>query len=161
MFIRNLLPIMLTLSLTTIANAETSFERFAIKQLRCLERPRPLPIFIALEKAGKIRADEMLGFDSVSCFRIHGGIKIRGMKFVSVCGHEEDRAIRNSRSDLLWRGPGTSPGQFISFGTNANFGVVSKWYFSNVGKQRLNQAIETEYTNIGDPTEITCSSWMQ
>lgn len=151
--------ILTVLANTTFANA-SSLEDFVIEQLKCETEPKILPILLSLEKTNKIKSSEMLGFDSISCFRIHGGIKVMGMTFVSVCGHEENDQVRKKRPDLLWRGPGTSPGQFISFGTHAVYGPTQEWYFSNIGKKYLNQAINTEYTNLGDQTEVSCSSNM-
>lgn len=132
-----------------------------IQQLRCLQPPEPIFTFLALENLGKINRSEMLGYDSISCFRIHGGIEVEGLKFVSVCGYSEDSLVRDLFPDFLWRGPGTSPSQFISFGTEANFEISSKWYLEHLGRRFLNQAIETENTGLGDPTDISCSSWMR
>ena len=147
-----------------LVNASTVYadnlQDFILEQLTCKTPPRVLPILLSLEEAGKIHSSEMLGIDSISCFRIHGGIDVKGMKFVSVCGYEDDELVRKKRPDLLWRGPGTSPGQFISFGTDAVFAPTQEWYFANIGTERLNQAIETEFTNMGDQSEITCSNWM-
>jgi len=135
-------------------------EYHILEQLRCFNSPEPVFTFLALERLGKINGSEMIGFDSVSCFRIHGGIEISGLLFNSVCGHSEDSLVQELFPDLVWRGPGTSPGQFISFGTSANFKTTSEWYVKNFTRKRLNQAIETDNTSIGDPTEVTCSSWM-
>lgn len=132
-----------------------------IQQLRCLQPPEPVFTFLALENLGKINRSEMLGYDSISCFRIHGGIEVEGLKFVSVCGYSEDSLVRDLFPDFLWRGPGTSPDQFISFGTKANFKISATWYLEHLGRRFLNQAIETENTRLGDPTDISCRSWMR
>jgi hypothetical protein len=149
-----------TLLVTASTVYADNLQEFILEQLTCQTSPKVRPILLQLEKASKIHSSEMLGIDSISCFRIHGGIEVRGMKFVSVCGYEDDERVRKKRPDLLWRGPGTSPGQFISFGTDAVFAPTQDWYFTNIGTKRLNQAIETEFTNMGDQTEITCSNWM-
>lgn len=137
----------------------SSFEKAVISQLVCEAPPSPLPILEALERARLIYAQDQIGFDGISCFRIKGGVKIAGLKFNSVCAHEQNDSIRAKRPDLLWRGPGTSPGQFLSFGTTVMDSVVAKWYFHNVGKRHLNEAIVSEDTSIGDNTEVICSSW--
>jgi len=136
-------------------------ERFIIEQLSCVEAPRVLPILLILESLGKIKADERIGYDSVSCFRIHGGIRVNGITFQSICGFEDSEAIRNLRPDLLWRGPGTSPSRFISFGTPVDFKIAQKWYFQNIGRRYLNQAIRTDDTSMGDNTEIRCSNFFR
>jgi len=141
------------------AAAQMSFEQAVIRQLECRRNPDPLPILEALEKAGRIRVSDMLAYDSMSCFRISGGIEIAGMTFRSVCAHEERAEVRARRPDLIYRGPGTSPGQLISFGTPVDDNVVAKWYLRTIGVRHLNEAIDAEYTNIGDNTEVSCSSW--
>jgi len=141
------------------AAQQVSFEDAAIKVLRCEETPHVLPLLEALERAGKISGNDILGYDSISCFRISGGVSIKGMKFNSICGHEENAAVRDRRPDLLYRGPGTSPGQFVSFGTAVADHVVARWYFENIGTTHLNKAIDSEYTYIGDTTDVTCSEW--
>lgn len=141
------------------AFSQTSFENAVLETLRCETPPSPLPILLALENASLISAADMLGFDSVSCFRIHNGIVIAGARFNSVCAHEENDAIRKKRPDILWRGPGTSPGQFISFGSSLDESVLARWYFDIIGTRHLNEAIDSEFTNLGDRSEVTCSSW--
>lgn len=132
-----------------------------LQQLTCRKMPEPVFTFLALERLGKIKMSEMIGYDGISCFRIHGGIDVNGLKFTSVCGHSEDGLVRQLFPGWLWRGPGTSPGQFIAFGTSANFEATARWYTNNLSfRQFLNQAIETDGTYIGDPTEVRCSSWM-
>jgi len=150
----------LSLACTDKSQAQaTSFEDAILDTLRCEKPPRPLPILEALERAGKIHASNMLGFDSISCFRIPDGIEIAGARFNSICAHEENQNIRAQRPDLLFRGPGTSPGQFLSFGTSMNDQALAKWYFENVGTLHLNEAINSEFTTLGDRSEVECSSW--
>jgi hypothetical protein len=155
----NFLSILIIFSSALPLTAQTSFEDAVLESLRCENRPSPLPILEALESSGLIHADEMLGMDSISCFRLSEGLSIRGLTFNSICVHEEDDNIRNLRPDLLWRGPGTSPGQLLSFGTSANDQAVARWYFDNIGTRHLNEAIKSEYTNLGDRTEVKCSGW--
>ena len=150
---------LLSLSMSQTAGAQSSFEDAVLRELTCRQEPSPLPILEALERAGKIHASEMLGLDSISCFRISGGIEIAGMRFNSVCAHEERVEVSDRRPDLLWRGPGTSPGQLLSFGTSAADQVAARWYFDEVGNRHLNEAIRSAGTYIGDATEVECSSW--
>lgn len=136
-------------------------ERHIVKQLQCNETPDPILSFLAFEKLGKIRTSEMIGYDSISCFKIHGGFMVNGLTLTSVCGYSNSSLEQQLFPDFLWRGPGTSPFQFISFGTQANFETVSGWYQRTFnGVKLLNQAIKTEHTSLGDSTEIQCSSLM-
>lgn len=155
--VRLVLPAVLLASSAAIA--DTKLEEAIIKQLRCERPPSPLPILEALERVGKIDASYMMGMDSISCFRITSGLEISGLRFNSVCAHEENSDLRARRPDLLFRGPGTSPGQLLSFGTSANEQVVAVWYFKNIGNLHLNEAIRSEYTSLGDRTDVRCSSW--
>ena len=91
---------------------------------------------------GKLDPNEITEMDSIACFPIKDGIEVAGLTFVSVCGFEQDPDIRKKRPDMLRRGPGTSPGQTLSFGTYAPEGEVSPWYTNNVGSKLLAVAIE-------------------
>ena len=142
------------------ATAEVSFEEAVIEELRCERRPAPLPILEALDAAGMLDHEGAVRFDSVSCFPIKGGVLVRGLRFDSVCAHEEDTDLRARRPDLLWRGPGTSPGQRIDLGTAAPLEVVRRWHARNVGTVDPGRAITTEFTSIGDPVEVSCNSFM-
>lgn len=139
--------------------AQQSFTDAVLDQLLCDELPSPLPILEALAAAGVIDPGSNLGGDSVSCFLISGGIDVAGMRFNSICAHEEREEVRNRRPDLLYRGPGTSPGQLLSFGTSANDQATARWYAGAIGTRHLSEAIESEYTHVGDRTEVSCSSW--
>jgi hypothetical protein len=137
-------------------------ERHLVDQLRCIKQPNPIFAFLALEQLGLINKSEKIGYDSISCFNINGGFEVEGLTFDSICGHSEDGLERQLFPDFLWRGPGTSPGQFISLGTQENVDVVAKWYQRTfLGAKRLNQAIRTKNTHFGDPTEVQCSDWMR
>lgn len=137
-------------------------ERHILMQLSCSDQPSPLFSFISLERLGKIEASEMVGFDSISCFRINGGIEVNGMRFNSICGYDENEQAQELYPQFLWRGPGTSPGQFISLGTEANFDIVAEWYIESFhGTRLLSQAIRSENTTFGDNTEVKCSDWIR
>lgn len=144
-----------------LAASEKELEELVINQLKCREKPNPLPVLLLLEKYEKIRADELVGYDSISCFRIHGGISVRGLTLRSICAYENSAGIREVRPDLLYRGPGTAPNPFISFGTTVEFKGVQEWYLSNIGIEYLNRAIETERTTFGDNTEISCKDYFR
>lgn len=132
-----------------------------VEQLKCREKPNPLPVLLALEKMQVIRSSERVAYDSISCFRIHGGIDVQGMMINSVCAYEESMGIREIRPDLLYRGPGTAPSQFISFGTMVGYKGVQDWYVANIGIEHLNSAIRTEHTTFGDNTEISCKDYFR
>lgn len=139
--------------------AQQTFSDAVIAQLRCEVPPSPLPILEALDGAGLIDPNADLGFDSLSCFLIEGGVEIAGLRLNSVCAHEEREEVRARRPDLLYRGPGTSPGQTLSFGTSADESATASWYAEVIGRRHLSEAISSDYTRVGDRTEVTCSSW--
>lgn len=141
------------------STAQSDLESAVTDQLLCKDPPSPLPILEALESQGKIKPEELDGFDSISCFPIAGGIVLHGLKFDTVCAHEEDNDIREQRPDLLYRGPGTSPGQHLSFGTDADAQTVANWYSEHVGSRHLEAAIDSEDTMLGDKTVVSCTSW--
>jgi len=133
-----------------------------IDQLACRETPTPLFAFLAMQRLGKISPSERVGFDSISCFRVHGGLEINGLLFTSICGFDESSLSRQLFPEFLWRGPGTSPGQFISLGTDANFANVASWYLQTLGSPNLlSQAVRSENTTFGDRTEVICSNGMR
>lgn len=151
--------VVVTLCVASNAAIAQTWDIFVLEQLRCEQDPSPGPIIQSLSEAGAIDVSANLGYDSTSCFRIKGTVEIAGLKVNSVCGFEEDSEQRARYPDIFYRGPGTSPGPFISFGTSANDDVVAQWYFDNIGTRHLNEAISSEWTNIGDRTEVACSSW--
>ncbi|MGV8988181.1 MAG: hypothetical protein ACOH2H_18070 [Cypionkella sp.] len=137
-------------------------EQNLVEQLRCSQQPDPLFAFLALEKLGKIKASEMVGIDSMSCFRIDGGVDINGMHFDSICGYDANEQDQKLYPQFLWRGPGTSPSQFISLGSSADFKSVANWYIDTFQSTRLlSQSIISEHTSFGDKTEVKCSDWFR
>ncbi len=157
--VRAIYPLAALAHLADPVTAQQSFEEAVIAQLRCETNPSPLPILEALVAAGRIDPNANIGYDSLSCFLISGGgASVAGMTFNSICAHEEDPEVRARRPDLLYRGPGTSPGQTLSFGTSANEGVAAQWYAEVIGYRHLSEAIASEYTSVGDRTEVACSS---
>jgi len=84
------------------------------------------------------------------------------MRFNSICGYDDSEQSQKLYPQFLWRGPGTSPGQFISLGTRANFDVVARWYIESFhGTRLLSQAIRSERTTFGDNIEVKCSDWIR
>jgi hypothetical protein len=140
-----------------VINSNT-LEKNLLQQLSCSTKPDPLFAFLALEKLGKINAFERIGYDSISCFRIDGGIHLNGIHFESICGYESDPDLHELYPQLLWRGPGTSPSQFISLGTKSSFKAVADWYILSFnGPGLLSQSVRSRHTTFGDNTEVRCS----
>lgn len=130
-----------------------------LEALRCVSPPSPLSILEALENAGKISAEAMVGIDSMSCFPIEGGLEVFGAYFTSVCAHEEDGIIRATRPDLLWRGPGTSPGQMIMFGSTMSRNELVQWYVENIGDVHVDRAVTEDGTGLLAKRQVECNSY--
>lgn len=137
-----------------------SLESQILEELSCGRLPNPSPIFETLRQAGKVSFDANEGADSTTCFRIKGGLPMGGVTFTSVCGFEEDDAIRAQYPGLYHRGPGTSPGQFISFGTAEKEPIVRDWYKANLDPAKIDKAISSRFMELGASTEVGCTSWM-
>ena len=144
------------------ASALSAFDRMVLEELSCARPPKPTGILQALVEAKKIVPADNIGYDSMSCWKIDGGISVAGMTFQSVCAFEEDEDIRSYNKDLYYRGPGTSPGQRISFGAAVNGDQLSDWYIEVFGPSKVSSAIsEGNNTTLQDPSEVSCTSWMQ
>ena len=154
--------LILAASFSTPAMAISAFDRMIMEELSCERAPKPTGILQALAKAKKIKVSENIGYDSMSCWEISGGISFLGVKFTSVCAFEEDEFIRQYNKDLYYRGPGTSPGQFISFGTDISGDQLADWYVKTFGPARVNSAIsEGIMTNLDSKSQVECNGWMQ
>jgi hypothetical protein len=161
MFTRAILVAM-TLAVPLPASALSAFDRMVLEELSCARAPKPTGILRALVEAQKIDPADNLGYDSMSCWKIDGGISVAGMTFQSVCAFEEDDAIRSFNEDLYYRGPGTSPGQRISFGASVSGDELSDWYIQVFGPSKVSSAIsEGVDTTLQEPSEVSCTSWMQ
>ncbi|MDZ4095932.1 MAG: hypothetical protein U1D35_13620 [Paracoccaceae bacterium] len=144
------------------ASALSAFDRMVLEELSCARSPKPTAILQALVEAKKINPADNIGYDSMSCWKIDGGISVAGMTFQSVCAFEEDDAIRSFNKDLYYRGPGTSPGQRISFGASVSGDELSDWYIQVFGPSKVSSAIsEGVDTTLQEPSEVSCTSWMQ
>ncbi len=133
-----------------------------LEELSCSRPPKPTAILMALEKARKIDPGQNIGYDSMSCFKIIGGITVAGMAFQTVCAFEEDYAISSYHPELYYRGPGTSPGQRLSFGAAVTGDKLSDWYVSVFGPSHVSSAIsEGNTTTLQDTSEVSCTNWMQ
>lgn len=154
--------LMIAASFSTPAMAISAFDRMIMEELSCEDPPRPTGILQTLVKAKKIDPSDNLGYDSMSCWKIKGGISFLGVNFNSVCAFEEDEFIRQYNKDLYYRAPGTSPGQFISFGTDISGDQLADWYVKIFGPARVSSAInEGVMTNLDTKSEVECNSWMQ
>lgn len=144
------------------ASALSAFDRMVLEELSCIRPPKPTAILLALVDTKKIDLAANIGYDSISCWNIDGGITVAGMIFQSVCAFEEDEDIRSYNKDLYYRAPGTSPGQRISFGAAVNGDQLSDWYIGVFGPSKVNSAIsEGNNTTLQDSSEVSCTSWMQ
>ncbi|WP_347268101.1 hypothetical protein [Paracoccus sp. (in: a-proteobacteria)] len=161
MFTRSILVAM-TLAVPLPASALSAFDRMVLEELSCARAPKPTGILRALVEAKKIDPADNVGYDSMSCWKIDGGISVAGMTFQSVCAFEEDDAIRSFNKDLYYRGPGTSPGQRISFGASVSGDELSDWYIKVFGPSKVSSAIsEGVDTTLQEPSEVSCTGWMQ
>lgn len=152
----------MTLAVPLPASALSAFDRMVLEELSCARAPKPTGILRALVESQKIDPADNLGYDSMSCWKIDGGISVAGMTFQSVCAFEEDDTIRSLNEDLYYRGPGTSPGQRISFGASVSGDELSDWYIQVFGPSKVSSAIsEGVDTTLQEPSEVSCTSWMQ
>ena len=144
------------------AAALSAFDRMLLEELSCARPPKPTAILRALVNAKKIDTANNIGYDSMSCWKIIGGITVAGMKFQSVCAFEEDSDITSSNADLYYRGPGTSPGQRITFGTAVSGDQLSDWYIKVFGPSKVSSAIsEGDDTTLQETSEVGCTIWMR
>lgn len=128
-----------------------------INQLKCLETPNPVFAFLALERMGKIRTANRIGYDGISCFKIEGGFEVEGMILTSVCGYVRGSLEKQLFPDLLWRGPGTSPEQFIAFGAQTSMENAANWYRSAVSSRGPNRGtIRVGNRVLGEEVQIRC-----
>jgi hypothetical protein len=147
---------------TSPAAALSSLERMVLEELSCKSAPSPTGVIRELAKAGNISIDKNIGYDSLSCWVLEGEFLIAGMKFGLVCAYEEDEAIRSRNPDLYVRGPGTSPGSTLSFGSSVPAEEMADWYLNIFGPANVSSAIAEEgMTTLGDRSEVSCTSWMQ
>lgn len=143
------------------AQAYSDLEQMIISELRCVRLPQSTGILRALVEARKIDPLYNIGYDSLSCWKISGGIAVAGMTFQSVCAFEEDETIRVLNDDLYYRGPGTSPGQWLSFGASVSGDELSTWYIKVFGAALVREAIsEGKNTKLNERSEVGCSIWV-
>ena len=128
-----------------------------LEQLACQAEPHPVPIVAALADAGLVDPEDNQGYDSMSCFVIKGGVDVNGLVLTSVCAFEEDSDLREQRPDLFYRGPGASPGQFLSFGTPWDVATVKAWHGQHVGGPHLSDAVHPS-SDPGESASVTCNA---
>lgn len=143
------------------ARALSKLDRMLIEELSCSSPPAATRILQELVALGRIDPSKNIGYDSLSCWKIDGGLQIRGMNFTSICAFEESEGTRAMYPDLYYRGPGTSPGQTLSLGTDAGADDLSDWYLALFGPKHVDSAIaDGEWTTLGEASEVSCTSWM-
>ena len=130
-----------------------------VEALACGTAPSPGPILGLMQDIGMIDPAKNIGSDSLFCFEIKGGRDVEGLSFSHVCGFEEDDAKRAEYPDLFYRGPGTSPGQILSFETSAEEPVVRDWYERIIGGQKIDKAVSADFPSFAT-TEVKCTSCM-
>lgn len=140
---------------------EVSFEAGIVEQLRCDVDPAPLPFFAAIDQAGRLEIDSRIGYDSVSCYTITGGMTVRGMTFDMICGFEEDQSIANW-SDYFYRGPGTSPGQSLSLLSLSSEAEMLAWARDTLRVPDPERRVDERFIPGDDRSgsEVSCTNWI-
>ena len=143
------------------ATREVAFEDAIVEQLRCDTEPSPLPFLQAIDKAGRLDKENAVGFDSVSCYPITGGITVRGMSFDVICSFEENKSAPGW-SDYYVRAPGTSPGQFITLLSQTSEAEMIVWASTKLGVSDPERSVGARYLPGDDRggSEVSCSGWM-
>lgn len=136
-----------------------SFEKAALDQMRCESQPQPMTFFQALDRAGRLDRESQFGFDSVSCYEINGGIRVAGMLFHAICGFEEDPTTPGW-DDYFYRGPGTSPGQFVSFQSRAPVAEMQAWARAEIGGPNRDKIVGRPFDADFARSAVECKSWM-
>lgn len=149
------------LLIAPVGAREVSFEDGIVEQLRCDADPTPLPFFAAIDQTGRLETDNQLGYDSVSCYPIAGGITVRGMTFDVICGFEEDQSIAGW-SDYFYRGPGTSPGQSLSLLSLSSEAEMLAWVRDTLKVPDPERRVGERFIPGDDRSgsEVSCSSWI-
>lgn len=150
---------LLTAAIPGTASALDRMERLVLEELACTDLPQSLIILSQLRDEGRIDTAQNLGYDSLSCFQIAGGLAVQGITFTSVCAYEEDAALQAAHPEFYYRGPGTSPGQTLSFGTLTDPDALSDWYLALFGPELVASAISDGQTP-GEAGSVSCNSWM-
>lgn len=139
--------------------ASSGLDSLILEELACTLPPDPGLILSKLSELGKIDPTKNIGFDSLSCFEIKGGLPMGEISFSHVCGYEEDDTVRSKYPGLFFRGPGTSPGQSLSFETEAAESDVRDWYARYVSGTQVDNGVSAKWPNFAK-TAVSCDSWM-
>ncbi|TNE68230.1 MAG: hypothetical protein EP336_05010 [Rhodobacteraceae bacterium] len=141
--------------------ALSPLERMVLEELSCERAPNSLAILRNLSDNGQITPGDNLGYDSLSCWKIVGGLTLAGMPFESLCVYEESPSLQASHPEFYYRGPGTSPGQTLSLGSSESADALSDWYLEIFGPRNIYTAIaEGEETTLQTLSEVSCTDWM-
>jgi hypothetical protein len=124
-----------------------------LKALSCDEPVEPADTLKELAVKGFIDVRSGMKADSATCWSLSPAYRIDGLEFSSVCAASEDPSMIKRYPELFWRGPGTSAGTFIAFGTRADKAAIANWMSrSGVYEDRLfSPSISSE-----DPSELRC-----
>ena len=143
----------------SVSARELPFEEAFKEAMRCRSVPSPTAFFRAIDAAGRLDRENAYGYDSISCFPIIGGITVDGMTFEGICGFEENERVRE-QSDYFYRGPGTSPGQFVSFDTDASKSELLSWARGNIGGPAIDRVVSYRKKIGEEGSSLDCSSWI-
>ncbi|WP_417262829.1 hypothetical protein [Celeribacter sp.] len=152
--------LLLAVGLPTVSLALSPLERMILEELSCDAPPQSLAILTELAEAQKIIPEVNIGYDSLSCWKLQGGLTVAGMPFDSICAYEEDPALHKAHPEFYYRGPGTSPGQHLSLGTSETADRLSDWYLATFGPDKVTYAINSEWTLLEDASEVSCSRFL-
>lgn len=93
------------------------------KAMQCRGRAQPTPLLTRLAGEQQISARPDEGADSVGCFFLRRAVAVTSraggaaVSVTAICAFDEDgfSDLRGAARDLYFRGPGTSPGQTLTF----------------------------------------------
>lgn len=136
---------------TTVGGVAASI-RALEDQLRCANNPEPGKALLALITNGLLSEPTEFG-DGVPTLLPRGELEVFGHHVVSVHGFEEDPKGR--AKDLFPRGPGTSPGHFISIVLDAEPSSVNYKPVQHPDDSWSGSTI-SEAADDPSKTEITC-----
>lgn len=139
----------------TVAEGDTAAAQSIAQQMVCTERPNPTPVLRYFVKRGLIRVKEMVGQDSISCWKLKRAFDLNGLPITGICAYEDDPLVLALDPDFYWRGPGTSPGVRLDVVTDAPRPAIEAW----AAKAYVDPK-QIETTDILNGTAlISCSEW--
>ncbi|MBW6416712.1 hypothetical protein [Celeribacter sp. PS-C1] len=144
----------------TASVALSPLEREILEELSCEVSPMSLEILTELTEAKKIIPEDNIGYDSLSCWTLLGGLNVAGMRFDSICAYEEDPELQRAHPEFYYRGPGTSPGQHLSLGTSVSVTALVDWSRSIFGPGKVSSAISSDGSILEGLNDVTCSRFL-